>query len=53
MKEKEERYKKPYNPSFRRDRKKDYRDYDEPEERERTMKPVGPGNRSMLNFLDI
>ena len=53
MKERDDRFKKPFNAAFRRDRKKDYRDYDEPEpDKERTSKPAG-SSRSVVNFLDI
>jgi hypothetical protein len=47
-----DRFKKPYTPGFRRDRKKDYRDFDEPEH-EKSSKPVSAGNKGMVNFLDI
>ena len=50
--DREERFKKPYSSGFRRDRKREYRDMDEPEH-EKTNKPTTSTGKSMINFLDI
>ena len=52
LRDQNDRFKKPYTPGFRRDRKKDYRDFDEPEN-EKSSKSVAAGSKGMVNFLDI
>jgi hypothetical protein len=51
IRDREDRFKRPFTPGCRRDRKKEYRDFDEPEH-ERPAKPTSSG-KAMINFLDI
>jgi len=49
--DKDQRYKKPYMSNYRRDKRREYRDFDEPEP-EKANKSAGSG-KQMINFLDI
>ena len=50
--DRDQRFRKPYLSNYRREKKREYRDFDEPEADKKGKQASGTG-KPMINFLDI